>query len=59
MHAPGYAITAEKDAVLGEDLSSLLHTVPGLTGGGKQPGVVLLEPPAAVRVPPPRLRVRA
>jgi hypothetical protein len=29
MHAPGYAITAEKDAVLGEDLSSLLHTVPG------------------------------
>jgi hypothetical protein len=31
MHAPGYAITAEKDAVLGEDLTRLAGPVPRLS----------------------------
>jgi hypothetical protein len=59
MHAPGYAITAEKDAVLGEDLTRLAGPVPRLSRHGQQAAVVLLELPIGVHVKPPGLRVRA
>jgi hypothetical protein len=41
MHAPGYAITAEKDAVLGQDLTGLAGPVPRLSRHRQQPAVVL------------------
>jgi hypothetical protein len=59
MHAPGYAITAEKDAVLGEDLTGLAGPVPGLSRHRQQHGVMLFESPIGVDVPPPDLRVGA
>jgi hypothetical protein len=59
MHAPGYAITAEKDAVLGQDLTGLAGLVPRLSRHRQQPAVVLFESPIGVDVPPPGLRVGA